>query len=252
QNGADIPDKKAFVNNVGAYPQTGGKVAGEVICQRLILEAEVPYLTGFNSQGKRQFFCGRAGDGPLYLKNDTTGAALKITDRFYFNNQIIPDDYSNFDQRYHIQGEIRLFPFRPNELPAGWHHCNGDKHHITSAIGRALIQLSGNYKSDFRITSSSGYINLPNFYSEGRGLFLRPSTSPGQIVQDTYRAHAHPDVVSSIDSTRIVDYKDDVAVAWFNSVDKRRPGKIRTEGMAGGTETAPVHIGMTPAIFLGV
>ncbi|CDL80368.1 conserved hypothetical protein [Xenorhabdus cabanillasii JM26] len=237
---------------MGAYPKTGGVISGEVICQRVTIEADTPYLTAFDTNGTRQFFCGRAGDGPLYFKNDTSDATLRVTDVFHFNRQIIPSDYSNFDQRYHIQGEIRLFPFRPNELPAGWYHCNGDKHLITSAIGKALIQLSGNYKSDFRITISSGHINLPNFYSEGRGLFLRPSTSPGQIVPDTFRAHAHPDVVSNVDGKRIVNYEGDVAVAWFRSVSKRSPGKIQLEGTTGGAETAPIHIGMTPAIFLGV
>ncbi|CAM3283251.1 hypothetical protein XNC1_3399 [Xenorhabdus nematophila ATCC 19061] len=251
-NGADIPNKTAFMSNVGAYPKTGGKISGEVTCQRLALEADIPYLAGFDTQGTRQFFCGCASDGPLYFKNDTTEATLKITDVFYFNNQVIPADYANFDQRYQIYGEIRLFPFRPNELPPGWHHCNGDKHHIQSTIGRALAKISSSYRSDFRIINSGDHINLPNFYSSGRGLFLRPSTSPGQIVPDSFRAHSHPDVVSSIDSGRIVNYGENAAVAWFSSIAGRYPGRSRPEGMTGGAETAPMHIGMTPALFLGV
>ncbi|CAM3293712.1 phage tail protein [Xenorhabdus nematophila] len=310
RNGADIPDKIAFMSNVGAYPQTGGKISGDVICQRLTLEAAVPYLAGFDLRGERQFFCGRAGDGPLYLKNDTTGAMLKITDDFqfngvvtapgmtvksdipyiagfdlrgerqffcgragdgplyfkndttdttlkitdvfHFNTQVIPADYANFDQRYQIYGEIRLFPFRPHELPSGWYHCNGDKHPIHSVLGKALTQLSGSYKSDFRISVDNNAINLPNFYSGGRGLFLRPSTTTGQIVPDTFRAHSHPEVVSSIDSGRIVNYGENAAVAWFRATAARYPGNSRTEGVTGGVETAPMHIGMTPAIFLGV
>ncbi|CDL87197.1 phage tail protein [Xenorhabdus cabanillasii] len=309
QNGADIPNKAAFVSNVGAYPKTGGKILGEVMCQRLTLEADIPYLAGFDTHGERQFFCGRAGDGPLYFKNDTTEATLKITDEFhfnrvvsvpsmtvkaeipyiagfdpngkrqffcgrafdgplyfkndateatlkitdvfYFNNQVIPANYANFDQRYQIRGEIRLFPFRQAELPTGWYHCNGERHLTTSAIGRALAQLSGSYKSDFKITVSGSYINLPNFYLDGRGLFMRPSTAPGQVVPDTFRAHSHPDSVSSIEGGR-VNYAESTAVAWFSSSTKHYSGYSRRESEVGGAETAPIHIGMTPAVFLGV
>ncbi|CCW29819.1 hypothetical protein XNC3_1640058 [Xenorhabdus nematophila F1] len=309
KNGTDILNKVEFVNNVGAYPKTGGKVFGEVICKRLVLEADVPYLAGFDTYGERQFFCGRAIDGPLYFKNDTTGAALKITDEFqfnrvvtvpnvkvkaeipyiagfdskgkrqffcgrasdgplylindetearlkvtdvfYFNSQVIPANYANFDQRYQICGEIRLFPFRPAELPLGWHHCNGERHLVTSAIGRALAQLSGSYKSDFKITVSGNYINLPNFYLDGRGLFMRPSTTPGQIFPDTFRAHSHPESVSSIEGGR-VNYAENTAVSWGRSISTHYAGLRRPETTEGGAETAPIHIGMTPAIFLGV
>ncbi|WP_176551361.1 tail fiber protein, partial [Xenorhabdus cabanillasii] len=55
-NGADIPDKAAFVSNVGAYPKTGGVISGEVICQRVTIEADTPYLTAFDTNGTRQFF----------------------------------------------------------------------------------------------------------------------------------------------------------------------------------------------------
>ncbi|WP_038218340.1 hypothetical protein [Xenorhabdus bovienii] len=80
---------------------------------------------------------------------------------------------------------------------------------------------------------------------------MRPSTSPGQIVPDSFRAHSHPDVVSSISNDR-VNYDDNTAVAWFRSITSRWAGHSRAEAMTGGTETAPVNIGMTPAIFLGV
>ncbi|MDC9612294.1 tail fiber protein, partial [Xenorhabdus khoisanae] len=36
QNGADILDKTAFVNNIGAYPKTGGAINGAVITERLV------------------------------------------------------------------------------------------------------------------------------------------------------------------------------------------------------------------------
>ncbi|CDL86444.1 conserved hypothetical protein [Xenorhabdus cabanillasii JM26] len=225
---------------------------GVVTASGMTVQSDIPYIAGFDLRGERQFFCGRAYDGPLYFKNDTTDATLKITDVFYFNKQVIPADYANFDLRYQINGEIRLFPFRPHELPPGWYHCNGDKHPIHSVLGKALTQLSDSYKSDFRISVDSNAINLPNFYSGGRGLFLRPSTSTGQIVPDTFRAHSHPEVVSSIDSGRIVNYDEGTAVAWFRSTAAHFPGNRRTEGVTGGAETAPMHIGMTPAIFLGV
>ncbi|CDG97818.1 hypothetical protein XBP1_2820056 [Xenorhabdus bovienii str. puntauvense] len=93
-----------------AYRKTGGKISGEVICPQLTIDADVPYVAGFTN-GERQFFCGRASDGPLYLKNDTTDALLRITDHFYFNNKIIPNDYSNFDQRYQIYGQFKEMVF---------------------------------------------------------------------------------------------------------------------------------------------
>ncbi|MDE9463703.1 hypothetical protein KKJ03_20450, partial [Xenorhabdus bovienii] len=41
QNGADIPNKPAFVNNIGAYPKTGGVVDGEVHANRLTSREQI-------------------------------------------------------------------------------------------------------------------------------------------------------------------------------------------------------------------
>ena len=72
-------------------------------------------------------------------------------------------------------GAILLLPFRKDELPVGWHFCNGAAVSLDSDQGRALNALPAGYKADWGITTLDGAITLPNLFSEdGRGCFLRP------------------------------------------------------------------------------
>lgn len=72
-------------------------------------------------------------------------------------------------------GEIRLLPFRHDELPAGWHFCNGERFLLTSPQGEALSGLSENFRADWGLEEDLCSISLPNlFHEDGRGCFPRP------------------------------------------------------------------------------
>lgn len=85
---------------------------------------------------------------------------------------------SSRDRCGHAVGAILLLPFRKDELPVGWHFCNGAAVSLDSDQGRALNALPAGYKADWGITTLDGAITLPNLFSEdGRGCFLRPWTA---------------------------------------------------------------------------
>jgi hypothetical protein len=85
-------------------------------------------------------------------------------------------------------GVFSFFPFRPEELPTGWYHANGDQFDVTSDEGVVLLALSDNYKADWDIGVQDDLINLPNYYaSDGRGYFLRAGPLPGEEQGDTIR-----------------------------------------------------------------
>ncbi len=144
-------------------------------------------------------------------------------------------------------GDIELKPFRPAELPAGWYFCNGDFYELASPQGQALNALSAQYKTDWGIAISGQYISIPSlFHSDGRGLFLRASNAPGGVVNDQFRSHTH-----TVSDAKIVSGN---LSGWFTA---GSGGQVIGAGRpaiasVGGTETAPLNVGMTPAIYLGV
>lgn len=166
-------------------------------------------------------------------------------------------------------GTIDLLPFRSTELPSGWHFANGDKYPLDSPQGQALNSLSANYKADWGITISGTApdqaINLPSlFYSDGRGMFLRPSSSPGGAGSpDTIQGHFHGNgygtryggavgLTNAADNNILLTANTGIASSAWAATDRN----IISNNMHGtpriGSETAPLCIGMTPAIFLGV
>jgi hypothetical protein len=71
-------------------------------------------------------------------------------------------------------GEIKLWPFPPDELPEHWYLPNGDLTSIDSVPGKALVALSPAYKSRWGITIQNGMVSLPNVFDDsGNGYFFR-------------------------------------------------------------------------------
>lgn len=163
-------------------------------------------------------------------------------------------------------GDIRLWPFRAAELPSDWHFCNGDRYSLTSPQGAALNSLSANYKNDWRITVSGGYISLPNlFHIDGRGLFLRAVDGTtrlvGSIQDDTGRnATGTFGAIWGASGGAAVTGVFSSAVTLAGVLTQ---GSARSEvtytlnlskqwGVHAGAEFTPVNVGMTPAIYLGI
>ena len=171
--------------------------------------------------------------------NDAAAARLTAEQ---LNNLMLPESI----------GEIRLLPFRANELPKGWYFANGDRFATTSLQGVALVALSEDYKTDWGIRedAASATINVPNlFYSDGRGLFLRSvdgvSRQVGSIQPDALQQHTHtgPTYVVKGES----GYDTTIVQQPTTGVTGNVSSSART-----ANETRPLNAGMTPAIFLGV
>jgi hypothetical protein len=149
----------------------------------------------------------------------------------------------------------------------GWYFANGDRYPLASPQGQTLFALPENHKKDWGIavTVAGGVdvISLPNmFHTDGRGFFMRAGKTPGAISLDTMR--------------RITGVLSCAYGYFFNTGDTSGAFSVDTLGLGinqfregtcaavarldsgrlgssyNGSETTPLHIGMTPAIFLGV
>lgn len=154
-------------------------------------------------------------------------------------------------------GEIRLMPFRHNELPFGWHFCNGERFVFTSAQGEVLSSLPDTFRADWGLEEDQCSISLPNlFHEDGRGCFLRPVDGVKRQV-----GVMEEDAIRNI--TGNLGFMDIEATGAFKS------GEALGSLAGGGTprlelfmdaslmvptadENRPLNLGMTPAIYLGV
>lgn len=160
-------------------------------------------------------------------------------------------------------GKIELLPFSPTALKDGWYHANGDKYSTSSPQGKALLSLSEEYRTAFKITARDEQINLPNLYhSDGRGFFFRASKTVGAIQEDAIRnltgtAQFNGQEAAQVQSSGVFntetaghrrpnlfanDYDRDVARLSFDA----------SRVVPTAEENRPLNIGMTPAIYLGV
>lgn len=160
-------------------------------------------------------------------------------------------------------GEIRLFPFRHDQLPFGWYFCNGERFLLTSPQGEALSGLTEEFRTDWGLEEDLCSISLPNLFSrDGRGCFLRPvdglTRQVGAEEGDALQNHAHrwggtsnagcgsaaKLFLRGLPPTRDVTSED-----WQTSGVDATPA-FPTPRAA--SETRPLNLGMTPAIYLGV
>lgn len=171
-------------------------------------------------------------------------------------------------------GEIRLFPFRHEELPHGWYFCNGERFAFTSPQGDVLCGLSENFRADWGLEKDECSISLPNLFSQdGRGCFLRPvdgltrqvgaeqgdairnitgeverirqNTAPcgssialaGAFVRGPHHA-SQTYLVGNAKSSNV----SEIASLLFDA----------SQVVPTAPENRPLNLGMTPAIYLGV
>lgn len=159
--------------------------------------------------------------------------------------------------------KIEFLPYRPDELPDFYYFCNGDRYPTDSPQGEVLLSTSANFKLDWGITVIDNTISIPNmFYTDGRGYFLRAVNGSSRLVGSRQD-----------DTMRTINGTASVPRAGMSGA----TGALKTSGAGGryttgetsgssvltlntallganfsGTETTPLNIGMTPAIFLGV
>jgi len=166
-----------------------------------------------------------------------------------------------------VPGFLDLLPFRVTDLPQGWYPATGVQYALNSLQGNALNNLPVSYKTDWRITISGSpqLINTPNLYhTDGRGLFLRPSNSVGTVIGDairnitgSLRLRGNDSVTSVMSSGGAFG----VSSAWISDDRFTKQGGpqyasdilIDASRVAPtASENRPLHVGATPAIFLGV
>lgn len=167
-------------------------------------------------------------------------------------------------------GEIRLLPFRHDELPFGWHFCNGERFLLTSPQGEVLSGLSENFRADWGLEEDLCSISLPNlFHEDGRGCFLRPvdglTRQVGALEGDAIRnitgewsrgdagpvgqnAHYYYTGGAYAPGTKKYNYMmNDLADYPATTLTFDASRVVPT-----APENRPLNLGMTPAIYLGV
>lgn len=168
------------------------------------------------------------------------------------------------DGRIYV-GKIDLLPNRINEMPPGWYPCIGTRYSPSTAVGVALINLSPTFRTDWGITLTADGINVPMLFSNGNGYFLRAVNGTTRAPGSVENASTNFSGLSASGSftmqqssplyTSGAFYNSGVlGYAKYDGGDSTMT--IYNVGMnigsASGTETRPINIGMTPAIFLGV
>ncbi len=169
-----------------------------------------------------------------------------------------------------LLGEIRLLPFRIDELPEGWYFCNGDRYPLSSPAGIALANLSATFKLDWGITADAETINVPSLFSGADGYFLRPANNagrmPGSVQQDAIRnitgtvlsrGGSTVGFISAHESTggkvtgAFVRGPNTAGIVNMSAVAGYELGFDASAAVPTAEENRPVNIAMTPAIYLG-
>lgn len=266
QNGADIPNKPKFIENLGLPELLDKKADADIFNSS-------PITKILNST--KNHFIQLSNGGYFEVKRASDDVAT-----FQFNPQgimtagEIPISFvSGFNEVF--IGSIGHFPFRATQLPKKWYALNGDRFSVTSAQGTALKGLPAEMKSDWGITESGGMINLPNIkQSDGRVPFLRPingtSRLPGSVESDCQQemtgffggrdirgangwtsffwgeTGVFTRVKRASGSGQAPQTQTADAGDW-SGIEFKASNQVRT-----GDEVRPLNIGVTVAIFLGV
>ena len=173
-----------------------------------------------------------------------------------------------------LVGEIRLLPFRIDDLPSGWYFCNGDTYLRTSPQGTVLAALPEGFRSDWGVDVDESTCALPDLFQSGKGCFLRPvggsDRLPGSIETDAIRnitgRYAYNSTVGSVsvnasnNSILAGAFTSDLAGSKSSGFFSQNLGTNATTDLLFDAsrcvptddENRPVNIGMTPAIYLGV
>ena len=170
-----------------------------------------------------------------------------------------------------IPGDMRLFPFRANALPAGWYHMNGDKYALTSAQGIVLDGFTATFKADWKITVASSLINLPTMYaSDGRAYFERAvdgvsrqvGSEEGDAIRNITGAILDMQMFSPTSQAYTGAFTKDKNVLAYNYqfqiINQSNvsicfmPDFDASRVVPTAPENRVLNIGKTPAIYLGV
>ena len=165
-------------------------------------------------------------------------------------------------------GEIISSAFRKEDLGEGWYLANGDKYAITSPQGQALRSLPVNYKTDWGVVESDGFINLPNVFnsSTGYGYFPRFADGIKRRIGST-QGDAIRNIIGSFVAGVPIGHSKYATGAFLGS-GGTDAGNMLTGTYASLTtygysinvskvvptadENRPSNIGFTPAIYLGI
>lgn len=167
-------------------------------------------------------------------------------------------------------GEIRLFPFRHDQLPFGWYFCNGERFLLTSPQGEALSGLTEEFRTDWGLEEDLCSISLPNLFSrDGRGCFLRPvdgltrqvGAEEGDAIRNITgewsRGNLGP--LGAESNYRYTDGAYAPGTRAYNyfmmSTDNHAGMSLSFDAsrvVPTAPENRPLNLGMTPAIYLGV
>lgn len=183
-------------------------------------------------------------------------------------------------EKPYVVGEQKLMAFRASELPFGWYFRNGDNYPLDSPQGRALNELSANYKEDFKITikviNGEQYINVPTaFAPDGRGYFERAVDGTNRQV-----GSVQGDAIRNIwgQLHNVMQWRGTVGQGIFyvgnpnpsgSGLNNRHANAVITANDSDFPERTitfdasrvvpvtaddnrPLNIGMTPVIYLGV
>ncbi|HCU0899503.1 TPA: hypothetical protein OUF70_000187 [Morganella morganii] len=244
QNGADIPDKPKFIENLGL---------GEIYATREDVGEKLDKSKVTNS---------------LINSRELVPTTALLIDNLNLKQE--KGDYATADELKKItlpKGMVSFFLHRENSLPAGWYSLNGDRYSADSFAGKALRALPAEIKSDWGIIDSGTTITTPNLrQSDGRLPFIRPSngkgSSPGIVTGDTIR-----DITGEFgyeSQYGLTSSDSDVSGAFYAYGPSRKSlmggGTGQTTNIAfkaskvvpTGTENKPLSVDMIAAVYLGV
>ncbi|OBU12999.1 hypothetical protein AYY18_14145 [Morganella psychrotolerans] len=186
QNGADIPDKTKFIENLGLGDSA-----------HLLSDGNQVFKSGVSSEQslgvkKGTVFIETSIAGnthPVTKLKRNTGSEIEVLWPSESGKILIHKDIEKITPKV---GEFNQSPFRASELSSGWYSCNGDLYDLTSPQGQALNSLSANYKIDWGIKVSNGKINMPTpRQTDGKTAILRPVNGtarlPGSVEGDAMR-----------------------------------------------------------------
>lgn len=167
-------------------------------------------------------------------------------------------------------GEIRLLPFRKDDLPIGWYIADGGEVPADSSIGQALLGLPDTYKADWRIIYDGSSVTKPNMYhTDNRGMFPRPVKEEERLPGSTERESTvqigewAPDTSLNVVSASAQLGESITDLKNRNNLEGTPPSDNAIVYTGVGANTTlinstsfggvrPLNIGMTPAVYLGV
>ena len=173
---------------------------------------------------------------------------------------------------YYVKGEIKFWPFPPDELPFGFYLGNGDLYPENSPQGEELLALSPAYRAAWGITLANGQVNMPKFFDdEGDGYFPRAvdgvNRAVGSKQDDAIRN------IKSVNDDRVIINNFETNIINNNYpphfVKNTNANKILQTATAAGwsiasyafdaslcvpvaSENRPKNMGLLPCVYLGV